>query len=105
MTTNDFAASIARIDSAKDVAQASCFAGEEFESGYWGQVAYIQDKRGVRATGGFFKPTAANVRAKFAKVWGEENPGKPATFPSPSRKVYQPSREETFANVLRAIAN
>lgn len=59
----------------------------------------------MRATGGFFKPTAANVRAKFAKVWGEENPGKPATFPSPSRKVHQPSREETFANVLRAIAN
>lgn len=36
MTTNDFDASIARIDSAKDLAQASCFAGEEFESGYWG---------------------------------------------------------------------
>lgn len=87
MNTNDLNASIARIDSAKNLAQASCFAGEEFESGYWGQVAYIQAKRGVRATGGFFNPTAKNVRAKFAKVWAEENPGKPA------------------ANILKAAAN
>lgn len=104
MTTNDFDASIARIDSANDLAQASCFAGEEFESGYWGQVAYIQAKRGVRATSGYFRPTAKNVRAKFAAVWAEENPGKPAAFPAPgeARKV---TREAVAANILRAVAN
>lgn len=103
MTTTDFAASIARIDSAKDLAQASCFAGEEFESGYWGQVAYIQNKRGVRATGGFFNPTAANVRAKFAKVWAEENPGKASDFPAPTGEPHQPTREEAFANILKTV--
>lgn len=104
MSTNDFDASIARIDSAKDLAQASCFAGEEYESGYWGQVAYIQAKRGVRATSGYFQPTAKNVRAKFAKVWAEENPGKPAAFPTPGepRKV---TREAVAANILRTVAN
>lgn len=104
MTTNDFDASIARIDSAKDLAQASCFAGEEFESGYWGQIAYIQDKRGVRATSGYFQRTVKNVRAKFAKVWAEDNPGKPAVFPSPGerRKV---TREVMAANTTRTDAN
>ena len=105
MSANDLNTSIARIDSAKDLAQASSFAGEEFESGERGQIAYIQAKRGASATGGFFNPTAANVRAKFATVWAEENPGKPTAFPAPASDAKQPSREETFANILKTVAN
>ena len=105
MSANDFNASITRIDSAKDLAQALCFAGEEFESGYRGQIAYIQAKRGASAVGGFFNPTAANVRTKFATVWAEENPGKPTAFPAPAGEDHQPSREETFANILKTVTN
>lgn len=105
MSANDLNTSIARIDSAKNPGQASRFAGEEFETGYWGQIAYIQAKRGARATSGFFNPTAANVRAKFAAVWAEENPGKDSDFPAPAGEDHQPSREETFANILKTVTN
>lgn len=64
---------IERIDSAKDLAQAFCFAGEDKSGAYFGQIEYIKAKRGARAVGGFFQPTKANVRAKFAKVWNEEH--------------------------------
>lgn len=105
MNANDFNASIARIDSAKNLGQAFCFAGEEFDGGYWGQIAYIQAKRGVRATSGFFNPTATNVRTKFAEAWAEENPGKDSDFPAPAGEGHQPSREETFANILKTVTN
>lgn len=58
----------------------------------------------MRATSGYFQRTVKNVRAKFAKVWAEENPGKPATFPGPS-KARKVTREVMAANTTRTDAN
>ena len=40
------------------------------------RLAYIEEKRGKRATGGRFTATKANVLDKFARIWSEET-GKP----------------------------
>lgn len=72
MHTTFTAEQIARIDSAADLAQAYCFAGDTL-SGSNGQEEYILAKRGRRALGGFFQPTRANIRAKFATVWTAEH--------------------------------
>lgn len=93
--------SIERIDSAKDLSQAASLAGEEYGNGYTGQMAYIQAKRGARATSGYFQPTERNIRAKFAKVWAEENPGKPGWAPVPDH-ASEAIREEIHKNLRKA---
>lgn len=64
---------ITRIDATTTIAQALA------TSDHHERIEYIAAKRSPRAVGGFFTPTKANVRAKFARIWAEEHGIDPAT--------------------------
>lgn len=64
---------IDRIDAATTVADALA------ASDHFSRIEYIKAKRGPRAVLGFFDPTQANVRRKFAMIWAEEHGIDPAT--------------------------
>ena len=63
---------IERIDAAADVAAALQ------ATSHHARIAYLETVK-PRSTGGFFDATAANVRAKFARVWAERHGIDPTT--------------------------
>ena len=66
MTTHLTSTEIERIDATADVAAALQ------ATSHHARIAYLETVK-PRSTGGFFDATAANVRAKFARVWAERH--------------------------------
>lgn len=70
---------IEKIDNAQTLQDALRITGEvtlnriEKGNAHHVRIEYIKAKRGPRAVGGFFEPTAKNVTAKFSQVWLAEH--------------------------------